>query len=45
MSYDRKHNEANAEDNRDGAEENFSRNWGAEGADRLAWTNRIAGTA
>jgi isoamylase len=31
VSYDRKHNEANGEDGRDGADENFSRNWGAEG--------------
>jgi glycogen operon protein len=27
VSYERKHNEANGEDNRDGAEENFSRDW------------------
>jgi glycogen operon protein len=31
VSYERKDNEANGEDNRDGADENFSRNWGAEG--------------
>ena len=31
VSYDRKHNEANGEENRDGRDENFSRNWGAEG--------------
>jgi glycogen operon protein len=31
VSYDQRHNEANGEDNRDGASENFSRNWGAEG--------------
>jgi glycogen operon protein len=31
VSYERKHNEANAEDNRDGADENHSRNWGVEG--------------
>ncbi|MHB1584795.1 MAG: glycogen debranching protein GlgX [Acidimicrobiales bacterium] len=31
VSYDQKHNEANGEDNRDGASENFSRNWGVEG--------------
>ena len=30
-SYQHKHNEANGEDNRDGAQENFSRNWGHEG--------------
>jgi glycogen operon protein len=31
VSYERKHNEANGENNRDGHEPNFSRNWGAEG--------------
>jgi isoamylase len=31
VSYEHKHNEANGEDNRDGADENFSRNWGVEG--------------
>ncbi len=31
VSYDQKHNEANGEDNRDGNNENFSRNWGEEG--------------
>jgi isoamylase len=31
VSYDHKHNEANGENNRDGMDENFSRNWGAEG--------------
>jgi glycogen operon protein len=31
VSYDHKHNAANGEDNRDGTNENFSRNWGAEG--------------
>lgn len=31
VSFDRKHNEANGEDNRDGIEPSFSRNWGAEG--------------
>src|SRR6185436_3612224 len=30
-SYARKHNEANAENNRDGTDENFSRNYGVEG--------------
>ncbi len=29
--YEQKHNEANGEDNRDGTNENWSRNWGAEG--------------
>ncbi len=32
VSYNHKHNEANGEDNRDGADENFSWNCGAEGA-------------
>jgi glycogen operon protein len=31
VTYDRKHNEANGEDNHDGNNENFSRNWGEEG--------------
>jgi isoamylase len=31
VSYERKHNEPNTEDNRDGTDANFSRNWGAEG--------------
>ncbi|HSL09887.1 MAG TPA: glycogen debranching protein GlgX, partial [Actinomycetota bacterium] len=31
VSYEQKHNEANGEDNRDGADDNWSRNWGAEG--------------
>jgi isoamylase len=31
VTYEHKHNEANGEDNRDGADENFSRNWGVEG--------------
>ncbi len=32
VSYEKKHNEANAEDNRDGSNHNTSRNHGAEGA-------------
>jgi glycogen operon protein len=32
VSYDHKHNEANGEDNRDGANDNHSYNYGAEGA-------------
>ncbi|HEX9712369.1 MAG TPA: glycogen debranching protein GlgX [Actinomycetota bacterium] len=32
VSYERKHNEANGEANEDGHDENFSRNWGVEGA-------------
>ncbi|TFG95656.1 MAG: hypothetical protein E4H11_04660 [Myxococcales bacterium] len=31
VSYDRKHNEANGEDGRDGSDTNWSRNWGHEG--------------
>jgi glycogen operon protein len=31
VSYEQKHNEANGEDNRDGTNDNWSRNWGAEG--------------
>jgi isoamylase len=31
VSYERKHNEANGEGNRDGTDDNRSRNWGAEG--------------
>jgi len=31
VSYERKHNEANGEDNRDGTNDNSSRNWGVEG--------------
>jgi len=31
VSYERKHNEANSEDNRDGTDANYSRNWGEEG--------------
>ena len=31
VSYEHKHNEANREDNRDGTNDNFSRNWGVEG--------------
>jgi glycogen operon protein len=31
VSYEQKHNEANGEQNRDGSDNNMSRNWGAEG--------------
>lgn len=34
VSYDRKHNEANGEDNRDGSDYNYSWNCGAEGGSR-----------
>ncbi|MCA1832972.1 MAG: glycogen debranching protein GlgX [Actinomycetota bacterium] len=36
VSYEEKHNEPNGEDNRDGREENFSRNWGIEGTTESA---------
>jgi isoamylase len=39
VSYERKHNEANGEDNRDGSDQNLSRNWGVEGP---ATTTQIA---
>jgi glycogen operon protein len=41
VSYERKHNEANAEDNRDGANDNWSRNWGAEGETKSPQINRL----
>jgi glycogen operon protein len=31
VSYEKKHNEANGENNRDGTDDNLSRNWGVEG--------------
>src|SRR6185503_15935412 len=31
VSYEQKHNEANGEENRDGHNDNVSRNWGVEG--------------
>jgi isoamylase len=31
VSYERKHNEANGDDNRDGTDQNYGRNWGVEG--------------
>jgi isoamylase len=31
VSYEKKHNEANGEENRDGTDDNVSRNWGTEG--------------
>ncbi|HEY0844261.1 MAG TPA: glycogen debranching protein GlgX [Noviherbaspirillum sp.] len=42
VSYNRKHNEANLEENRDGSNENHSRNWGEEGptADAAIRTTR-----
>jgi glycogen operon protein len=35
VSYEHKHNEANGEDNRDGTNDNLSRNWGEEGPSEL----------
>ncbi len=40
VSYDDKHNEANGEENRDGAQDNVSRNWGAEGPTNSARIQR-----
>ena len=36
VSYERKHNEANKEQNRDGTDANHSNNWGAEGPSKVA---------
>ena len=52
MSYERKHNEANGEDNRDGTDDNRSQNFGVEGettspvvrARRLAAARALLGT-
>jgi isoamylase len=41
VGFDRKHNEANGEDSRDGTNENFSRNWGAEGQSHSLRIRRI----
>ncbi|HEY6948714.1 MAG TPA: glycogen debranching protein GlgX [Gemmatimonadales bacterium] len=41
VSYERKHNEANGEENRDGNEHNLSRNWGVEGLSEAAHVVRI----
>ena len=38
VSYNEKHNEANGEQNRDGANDNYSWNCGAEGTDRRSRT-------
>jgi glycogen operon protein len=40
VTYEHKHNEANGEDNRDGAQDNASRNWGAEGPSESARIQR-----
>jgi glycogen operon protein len=41
VSYERKHNESNGEENRDGNEHNLSRNWGVEGATDVPHILRI----
>jgi len=41
VSYDHKHNEANGEDNRDGHDDNHSRNWGIEGPTESARINGL----
>ena len=44
VSYEERHNEANGEDNRDGAPDNNSRNWGVEGSDRTRCASSAPGT-
>ncbi len=41
VSYEQKHNEANGEGNRDGDDNNSSRNWGAEGPTESAYVRRM----
>jgi glycogen operon protein len=41
VSYEHKHNDPNREDNRDGADANWSRNWGAEGPTDSASIRRL----
>ena len=41
VSYERKHNEPNGEDNRDGNDHNLSRNWGVEGPTEVAHIVRM----
>ena len=41
VSHERKHNEANGEENRDGTDHNLSRNWGVEGPTEVANIVRI----
>ena len=45
MSYEQKHNEANGEDNRDGADDNHTWNCGAEGPTEDAGDHRAARAA
>ena len=41
VSYEQKHNEANGEENRDGTDNNLSRNWGVEGPTDAAHVVRM----
>jgi isoamylase len=41
LTYEQKHNEANGEGNRDGTDDNLSRNWGAEGPTKSATVRRM----
>ena len=41
VSFDHKHNEDNGEDNRDGSDDNLSRNWGAEGVTESVHVHRM----
>jgi glycogen operon protein len=41
VTYEHKHNEANGEDNRDGANDNSARNWGHEGETKSAQILRL----
>jgi glycogen operon protein len=41
VSYESKHNEANGEQNQDGTNQNYSRNWGSEGPSEASHTLRI----
>ncbi|MGH2810833.1 MAG: glycogen debranching protein GlgX, partial [Actinomycetota bacterium] len=41
VTYERKHNEDNGEENADGTNENYSRNWGAEGESEAVRTRHV----
>jgi isoamylase len=41
VSYEKKHNLANGEDNRDGTNENYSRHWGVEGETKALMISRL----
>jgi isoamylase len=41
VSYEHKHNDANGEDNRDGTDDNLSRNWGEEGPSELDYVQTM----